>query len=298
MIIDAHVHSYPPEVLAGPQAWGRAHGEGRWTECVATPGSRSVQGWADLPRLLSDMARAGIGQCVLQGWYWESQDSCDRHNAWHAEAIRLHPGRLRGFAAVQPAAGRRAFEAVERALDSGLCGVGEVLPQAQGFAFSDPWWRRIVALAAEKKAPITLHVTDPLMAGGPAGPATPLGDYLQLASDFPEASFILAHWGGGLPFYELNRSVCSRLSNVYYDTAASPLLYDRSIFRRVADLVGPGKILFGSDYPLLVHPRETREPGFELLLRDVAESGLTVEERARILGGNAQALLEKIVGTG
>ena len=68
---------------------------------------------------------------------------------------------------------------------------------------------------------------------------TPLEDYVKLATSFPETTFILAHWGGGLPFFELNQQVRGTLSNIYYDTAASPLIYEPSIFRRVIDLIGP-----------------------------------------------------------
>ena len=52
------------------------------------------------------------------------------------------------------------------------------------------------------------------------------------------------------------------LQNVYYDTAASPLLYDQRVYRAVADCVGAERILFGSDYPLRVFPREQKEPDF------------------------------------
>ena len=47
-----------------------------------------------------------------------------------------------------------------------------------------------------------------------------------------------AHWGGGLPFYALMPEVEDSLSNVYFDSAASPFLYDASVFPTVAGLVG------------------------------------------------------------
>ena len=45
--------------------------------------------------------------------------------------------------------------------------------------------------------------------------------------------------------------VDSAFSNVYFDTAATNLLYDPRIFQVVEKICGPQKILFGSDYPLV-----------------------------------------------
>jgi uncharacterized protein len=288
-IVDAHVHAYPAEVAADPAGWGRGHGEPGWVACVAPPGRRTIQGWADSDAMIADMDEAGIDSCVMLGWYWERQETCDLQNRWQGEWIKRHPGRLLGFAAVQPAQGRRAIEALERALDSGLCGVGEILPAAQGFSIEDPWWGKVVETAIARGAPITLHATDPAV-GPAAGPPTPLEDYLRLALRYPAATFILAHWGGGLALADPpGRGPLP--PNVYFDTAASPLLYDPSVFRRAADRVGAERILYGSDYPLLLYPRESRRPGFARFLGDIARSGLTDGERSLILGSNVRRLL-------
>jgi predicted TIM-barrel fold metal-dependent hydrolase len=291
-ILDSHIHLYPPEVFADPVAWGTAQGEPWWTCCVAPPHQPTLQGWADVGTLLRAMDRAGVEQGVMLGWYWERQETCELQNGWFIDWVRQHPDRLRGFATVQPNSGQRGLDNVRAALDAGLCGIGELLPQAQGFRFTDEAWARLVALAVERRVPINLHVTDPVAVGAGAGvKATPLEDYVRLTRDFPAATFILAHWGGGLPFYELNPRIRAAFRNVYYDTAASPLLYDPGVFRRVVDLIGAERILFGTDYPLLCFPRQTREPEFGRHLAEVAAAGLTEAERAAILGGNLLRLL-------
>lgn len=284
-IVDAHVHAYPAEVAADPAGWGAAHGEPGWTACVAPAGRRSIQGWADSEAMIADMDEAGVATCVLLGWYWERQETCDIQNRWHGEWIARHPGRFIGFAAVQPAAGARALDSLERALDSGLRGVGELLPQAQGFSLEDPWWGRVVETAIRRKVPITLHATDP-GAGPAAGPPTPLGDYLALAWRHPAATFILAHWGGGLAFHGSDLP-----PNLYFDTAASPLLCKPEVFRRAVDQVGADRILYGSDYPLLLYPKDSRRPGFTRFLGEIASSGLDEGERAKVLGSNMRRIL-------
>ena len=39
--------------------------------------------------------------------------------------------------------------------------------------------------------------------------------------------------------------------NVYYDTAATSYLYNKDIFEISLKIIGPEKILFGSDFPIL-----------------------------------------------
>jgi predicted TIM-barrel fold metal-dependent hydrolase len=290
-IVDAHVHLYGAEVAAAPAAWGRAHGEPAWARCVAPEGRRSIQGWSDPDALVADMDRAGVATCVLLGWYWERQESCDLQNGWYAGWVGRHPGRLVGFATVQPAGGRRSLEALERALDSGLCGVGELLPQAQGFGLEDPSWRGVMELAAARRIPVTLHATDP-QAGPSAGPRTPLEGYVRLALEYPQTAIILAHWGGGLAFRGAPGGE-PLPPNLYFDTAASPLLYDAGVFRRAVERVGAARIIYGSDYPLLLYPRESRTPGFGRFLDEIAGAGLDPAERAQILGSNMRRLLSQ-----
>jgi len=286
--IDAHIHMYPPEAAADAAGWGRRMGEPGWTACVAPSGKPSIQGWADVPRLLADMDRAGIEKCVMLGWYWERQETCDLQNTAYAGWIRDHPDRLLAFAAVQPADGQLALDGLKRALDAGLCGVGELLPQAQGFGYDDPWWRRAVEIATERGLPITLHVTDP-EAPAAAGPRTPFENYLRLAREYPRTPFILAHWGGGLAFRPSPHPIPP---NLFFDTAASPLLYDPTVFRRAVDHVGVDRLLYGSDYPLRLYPRTAREPDFRRFLGEISNSGLTPAEQEKILGGNIKKLLQ------
>lgn len=297
-VIDAHIHAYPPEIAADPVGWGTAKGERWWTRCVAPPGRRALQGWATIDQLLRDMDTAGVDQVVMLGWYWEKQAICELQNAWFVDWHRAHPDRFQAFAAVNPAAGATARDALERALDAGLCGVGELLPQVQGGALADENWSAVFALAAARGVPVNLHVTDPLAFGPDStAKATPLDSYLAMIKAHQATTFILAHWGGGLPFYELNPRLRPFFQNVYYDSAATALLYDPAVFRRVADIVGPERMLWGTDYPLLTHPRIERSPTFRHALDDVRgpAAALSAAELDLILGGNAARLLRRRV---
>lgn len=292
MIIDSHIHHYPPEVLKDPVAWAAKSGENYWASLHLPKGDgRSLQGWSDGDRLLADMDEAGIDKVVMLGWYWEHQETCEWHNRWHERWIKEFPDRFLAFASVQPLAGEKALDEVKRAIDSGQRGIGEILPAAQGFGFDHPTWLEILSWAEDNGVPVNLHVTEPAGHNYPGRIHTPLRDYQRLARQFPNLKMILAHWGGGLPFYELNPAVHKIFGNVWYDTAASPLLYDRRVFRTVADIVGVDKILFGSDYPLRLYPSQDDEHGFDRFVNEVCGSGLNDEELKQVLGGNVRNLL-------
>ncbi|MEO6992194.1 MAG: amidohydrolase family protein [Lacunisphaera sp.] len=288
-VIDAHVHLYPPDVGREPAAWAAATGENHWaTLCTRRRKSgRLVQGFPTVGRLLHDMDAAGVEKAILLGWYWENQASCVWQNSFYAECISAHPDRLAAFVAVHPAAGDAALSEVRRAVDAGFIGVGELSPHSQQVKLDDPAWIKLVELAAELKLPVNLHVTDPASAAYPGRVETPLADFVRLAREFPQTKFILAHWGGGLAFDSENRP----LRNVYYDTAASPLLYDADVWTKGMRAAAEERVIFGSDYPLIVYPQTETAPGFAGLLKEITSTGLTEPETIALLAGNAAQLL-------
>jgi predicted TIM-barrel fold metal-dependent hydrolase len=111
------------------------------------------------------------------------------------------------------------------------------------------------------------------------GAATP-DKLLAFAAEFPDLRLVAAHWGGGLPFYELMPEVAEIAQRVVYDTAASTYLYRFQVFRSVLDIVGPERILFASDYPVLKQKR--------FLERTLATKWRSELELAAVLSGNAR----------
>ncbi len=295
-ILDAHVHLYGPEAAADPEGWGLYRQEPHWVDTVAPSDRVSIQGWSTPELLIRHMNEAGIAACVLLGWYWERQETCDLQNAWYLEWSAQHPGRFIPFATVQPAAGPRALDSLRRALDQGMKGIGELLPVAQGYGLEDPVFLKVMKLADERRLPVTLHATDPEK-GPRAGPPTPLGPLLDLALRFPNASIILAHFGGGLAFRGMQDGR-PLPPNLYFDTAASPLLYAPDVYPQSVERSGEDRILYGSDYPLLVYPRRTREPGLRPMVEEILGSGLGPTSCTSVLGGNLRRILARGIATG
>jgi hypothetical protein len=293
-VIDAHVHLYPPELNRDPAGWAARAGEAHWARLCTRRrrDGRPVQGFPSVEQLLRDMDAAGVARAVLLGWYWEKPETCAWHNRFYAACVRAHPDRLAAFAALHPAAGREATLAeVRRVRDEGLIGLGELSPHSSGHGIDDPVFRDALALAAELRLPVNFHVTDPASKNYPGRVETPLADFARLAREFPGTTFILSHLGGLLPLVD---SSAVSWPNLFYDTAAWPLIYPPDALRRLLDVVGGEKVLFGSDYPLVLFPREETGPGFARFLAQVSAAKLTKVERAALLGGNLERLLRSL----
>jgi len=285
-ITDAHVHLYPPEVDRDPAAWAAARGERHWALLCTRRrrDGRPVQSLPTLAELMQAMEDGGVERALLLGWYWEKADTCGWQNRFYAQCVREHPDRLAACATFHPAAGAAAVLAeLRRARDEGLIGLGELSPHSQGYAIDDPAFRTALAFAAECRWPVNLHVTDPDSRPFPGRIETPLSDFARLAAECPNVVFVLAHWGGLLP---LRDATIAARDNVFYDTAASPLLYDDGIWARFRAVVSDDRVLFGSDYPLNLYPRVSVAAEMRRLGDEARRGGAT----ARVLHENAAAL--------
>lgn len=273
-IVDCHTHIMPPALIAGRERLCRTE---PWFERLyADPRARL----SAAEELLAAMDAAGVAAAVTFGFAFRDAGLCRACNDYVLEAGRRAPGRLIPFAVVNPADPRSACDEALRCLEAGAAGLGELMPDGQGFVLDDAILDELLALARAHRAPVMIHVNERLghdYAGkGSQGPE----EAYRLAVRHPENALIYAHWGGGLPFYELMPEVRAALRKVYYDTAASPYLYDDAIYRHVAAWA-PTKVLFGSDYPLIAPER---------YLRRLRRAGLDAASLEALLGGNARAL--------
>jgi uncharacterized protein len=289
VIVDAHVHLYPNEVDLDPAGWAAGSGEQHWAVLCTRKrrDGRPVQSLPTLDELLSAMDGAAISRAVLLGWYWEKPETCAWQNRFYAAAVRAHPDRLSAFATIHPAAGRDVtLEEIHRAHGEGLIGLGELSPHSQIFSLDDPVFVETLNLAAELRMPVNLHVTDPASRPYVGRIETPLVDFVRLARAFPRTTFILAHWGGMLPLVDPSVSAAT-LPNVYYDTAASPLLYDAGVWSKALPAIGSERVLFGSDFPLNLYPKLDEVPGLSRLVAEAGAGGANAD----VLGANALRLL-------
>ena len=106
---------------------------------------------------------------------------------------------------------------------------------------------------------LLFHATEPVGRDYPGKEGRPLDPLYRFIERSPKVTVVAAHWGGGLPFYNLLRSTGHAFANTYFDTAATRYLYRPEVFRHAVDLVGAEHVLFGSDFPLLSQSRCVEE---------------------------------------
>ncbi len=288
LTIDFHTHVFPPEVKARRDTYCML--DDYFGELHANPGIRI----ATAEDLLAEMDASGVDLSVLCGFGWSTPELCAMHNDYLLHCIEQYPDRLVALAAVQPLSGDRALAEVERCLAGGMKGVGELMPDGQGYRVNE--LARIQPLfdyASEHGFPMMIHGSEPVGHFYPGKETVTPATLWPLIQAFPKAKLVLAHWGGGYPFYELMPEVRDASRNVHYDSAASTYLYDTEVFLHVGRIVGYDKVLWATDFPILRQGR---------FLGRVRELPLGEQAKTAILGGNAARLLgiqgpEQDVGT-
>ena len=277
MIIDFHTHIYPPwlrsrreEYLARDATFG---------ELFASPKARM----ATAERLIRRMDEDGVDVSVVMGIGWTDIELARAANDYLIEAVGKYPGRLVGMAGVNPSWGADAVREARRCADAGLRGVGELHPDTQGFDLGDlDTMTPLMEVAREHGLIVTTHSSEPVGHEYAGKGRTRPEALWRFIRNFPDVPIVCAHWGGGLPFYGLMPEVRDGLSRAYFDSAATTLLYDARVFEAVASVIGPERILMGSDYPVVRARR---------VIGQVESSGLPRSAKDMIMGGNAARLL-------
>jgi uncharacterized protein len=278
VIIDFHTHIFSPKVIANWDQYAALD------PCFKLLYSNPKSKLATADDLITEMDACGVHKSVILNIGWASNNLCVETNDYILESASRYPNRLIPFVGVQPSAGSDAIDEIERCSAAGARGIGEIRPDIQGLDLGDrSVMQPFVESLVSNKLILLSHTDEPVGHVYPGkGDATPETFY-SFIENYPDLKMVLAHWGGGLPFYSLMPEVETILRNVWFDSAASPYLYRPEIYKHVARLLGVDKILFGSDFPLL-SPRRG--------LDEVLSLDLTSTVSKKILGSNAADLLE------
>lgn len=226
-----------------------------------------------------------------------------------AEHVAQAPDRLTGLGVVPLQHPERIVEYLDDAvLGRGLAGV-EISSFAGDVELSDerlePFWAR----AAELGCVVFLHPFGCSLderldrfylsntVGQPAENAVALSHliFAGVLDRHPELKIVAAHGGGYLPFAmgrsdhawrvrpEARRCAhepSSYLKKLWFDT----VVHDTIALRHLVEAAGSSQVLLGSDYPF--------DMGLDDPVSFVRSAGLPASVTDRILGGNADALLE------
>ncbi len=275
-IIDFHTHIFPPEQIARRDQLTR---HDTWfAQLYGNPRARM----STAEELLSSAERNGISRSVVFGFPWQDRGGLRESNDYVFESAKNHPEKLIPFVTLPPNDTDAAEAEFSRTRPVPVRGIGELMPDGNGYRLSDAEVMSVSArFAIERGIPLLTHVSEPFGHTYPGKGRTYAQEILELARAFPELKIVCGHWGGGLIFYELQSEVAAELTNVYYDTSASCYVYDNSIYP-VAGVICPEKVLFGTDFPACPVDRQ---------LRAITEAPIPDEMKEKILSTNAERLL-------
>jgi uncharacterized protein len=274
LIIDVHTHIFPPDIVYGRDLFHRDEPEFR---LLYGPADSKM---ATAEMLIQSMDENGIDRSVVFGFPWRTDELLARHNDYVLDAAARFPDRLLPLACLDLFS-LRCVEKAEKLLVDGVRGFGELAVYTAGGNMNRVLdnFKQIAVLCREKDLVLLAHANEPVGYQYPGKAPFGLDFYYDMARAAAGATLILAHWGGGLLFFELLKKHAPGLfANIYYDTAASPYVYRSDIYRVATLVAGPNRILFGSDYPLISPKRYFKE---------MRQSGLPDIEIDCISGNNA-----------
>ena len=215
-------------------------------------------------------------------------------------AQAAYPDRFLAFAMVNPLA---EHAAVTPGLDA-VC----FFPAMHRYSMHDPRVEPLLDQAAAQGCAVFVH-TGVLTVGFrrklgmpsnfDVGLSNPL-DLHPIALRYPQVKFILPHFGAG--YLREALMLADLCPNVYLDTSSSNswMRYEgldlKTVFRRAIDVIGAGRLLFGTDSSFF--PRGWNYEIFEEQTRALLDLGISNSDVRLIFGGNLERIFTKCESSG
>lgn len=218
-----------------------------------------------------------------------------------AKAVALHPGRFTGFFMLDPTR-EDAIAYAERALDEGLRAIC-LFPAMHRYPLHDERVARVFALAAGRRGhtvdPIAVFVHCGVLSVGirkklnlPSPFEMRFGNPLDLqgvAQAHPTVPVVIPHFGAGMLREAL--MLAEACPQVYLDTSSSnawikytPGLTLEQVFTAALDVVGPERLLFGTDSSFF--PRGWNRDVYDRQRVALNNLGISPDAQASIFGAN------------
>ncbi|MDF2523901.1 MAG: putative TIM-barrel fold metal-dependent hydrolase [Clostridiales bacterium] len=188
-------------------------------------------------------------------------------NEYVLNCRKEHPEVIQGFLCIDPHA-ENALSTLEWGFKQGFKGL-KLSPMSHQFSFASKAMANIVSACANYGFPVYSHVL--------FNPGATTVKFVELAKQFPKVNFILGHMGFG-PADQDGLEAASKLNNFFLETSTGNFLH----LKEAAKKAGPGKLIYGSEFPLS-HPKAELE---KVLLLN-----LSSDAKEKVLRKNIQELL-------
>lgn len=302
MIIDSHSHWLPQEIIENAHFFHK--------------------GWGDIDAQVKMMEEAGIDKAILSYPTSDAHLKLGSislvariYNDYVAKICRHHENKFIG-AAVLPVDSKENLESeFKRATEELGFKALSLASSYNGIYLDDSMFLPIYKEAQSKNIPIFVHaqivnpigyerVKDPLL--------TPVIEYIfdtticigkllmsDIFKEYPDVKFIFANFGGAIPYlqhrfdatYQMLRGInfvkdlganpTEYLKNIYVDTGGDKTKIN---FQLALEFLGPGHILWGSDWPAKKEVAGS--------IAAVKELNISEEDKKAILGVNLEKILD------
>ena len=187
---------------------------------------------------VASMDRCGIAKLVVSS-FTAIHGETPTGNAETAAWVSTAPGRLYGYCVINPNYPAETQDELRRCFDEARGFVGfKFHCELHGAQLHDDGYAEALAYANDHRLPVLVH------GGGE-------DRWEEVSERYPDATFIVAHacaWNG---YDRAQRAHFARfrdLRNVVVDVSGSPAY--RGAMEQLVELLGPDKILYGSDFPM------------------------------------------------
>lgn len=295
LVHDAHCHFFSRTFFES-----LAKQRGRTPVQSATALTREL-GWDDpgdadalADRWVRELDAHGVGRAALIASIPGDESSV-------AEAVAHHPERFVGFFMLDPSASGAPERAARAVRELGLRAIC-LFPAMHHVSLHDDRVARVADVAATHPGIVVFVHCGVLSVGVRRKLALPsrfdltLGnplDLQRLAGDFSAVPFIVPHFGAGLLREAL--MLADLCPNVYFDTSSSnswirytPGLTLDAVFRQALAVVGPSRLLFGTDSSFF--PRGWQRAVYEQQEGILDAIGMSEGDKALVFGGNFERL--------
>ena len=244
-------------------------------------------------RWVAELDRHGVARAALMASVPGDEGSV-------AQAVAGHPGRLVGMFMLNPTAPDAAAGARHAFGDLGLRCVC-LFPAMHGFALDDDRVATVFEAAAEHGCAVFTHcgvlsVGVRRKLGLASRFDIRLGNPLALvpvAAAFPQVPTIIPHFGAG--FFRETLMAADLCPNINIDTSSSnawtkyeTALTLTDVFRRTLGVVGPERVLFGSDSSFF--PRGWQRPVYDTQRAALEELDVDPDARRAIFAANFERI--------
>lgn len=290
MTNDAHIHFFSPSFFAGLGATRNAIGSLGWEypDTVETLAARWV----------AELDTNAVHRAAMIASLPGDADAV-------AKAVALNPSRFVGFFMLDPTR-EDAIAYAARALDEGLRTIC-LFPAMHRYPLYDERVARVFELAAGRRGgtvdPVTVFVHCGVLSVGvrkklnlPSPYEMRYGNPLDLhglALKHPDVAIVIPHFGAGMLREALMLADCC--PNVHLDTSSSngwikyvPGLTLEQVFKTALDVVGPERLLFGTDSSFF--PRGWHRAVYDRQKAALDAIGVSRADQERVFAGNFDRL--------